>query len=100
MKTKMLTPTLKGLIIFLISFLFFIRCNKEADYKNSNGINLSNAVRSTDQSGAVATDWSNLQLRMILYANPSVSSLVSIRFFSYTSLALYEAVRNGIPNGV
>ncbi|HEY0732032.1 MAG TPA: hypothetical protein VGD33_06420, partial [Chitinophagaceae bacterium] len=52
------------------------------------------------EPGNVATDWYSLQTKMMLYANPNPSPLVTGRFFAYTGIALYESVRHGIPNSV
>lgn len=52
------------------------------------------------ESASVAVDWYNLQLKMILRANPALSNILTIRIFGYEGISLYETVRHGIPNSV
>ena len=49
---------------------------------------------------SVAIDWYNLQLRMILNANPSISTLAANRLFGYSGISLYEAARFEIRNSI
>lgn len=55
-------------------------------------------VTTQKDKGAVATDWYNLQLKMILNANPAVPSVTAIRLFAYSGISLYEAARFEIDN--
>ncbi|HNP20611.1 MAG TPA: vanadium-dependent haloperoxidase [Panacibacter sp.] len=102
MKTK--TPTLAfakaGLIIAL--FFIFFGCQKNLDDKPA-----VQATSSTDvitvfpkDDASVAIDWYNLQLRMILNANPSISTLAANRLFGYSGISLYEAARFEIRNSI
>jgi hypothetical protein len=44
----------------------------------------------------VVTDWNDLQLRMMLNANPATNVVLNYNHFAYMSVALYEAVHPGI----
>lgn len=93
------------LLSFLLSVAFFYSCQK-----NINNQPAANGSSSEDKMGnhqfaslqnddaSVATDWYNLQLRMILHANPAPSNLAVIRLFSYTGISLFEAARFEIQN--
>jgi hypothetical protein len=48
------------------------------------------------QSAAVATDWYNLQLRILLERNSALNGV----HFAYMGIGLYESVRHGIKNSV
>lgn len=52
--------------------------------------------QATNESSQVATDWYNLQLRMILNANPVTNVFLNYSHFSYIGVGLYEAVHPGI----
>lgn len=57
------------------------------------------ASSSTDSfDGKLATDWIDLQLTYSK-ASPGFSPPIVARAFAYSSLAVYESVVNGIPNG-
>jgi hypothetical protein len=51
-------------------------------------------------SGAVATDWYGLQLKMIIKANPAINTILLNRAWGYIGIGLYESVRPGIKNSV
>lgn len=95
---------LKPRLLFgLLLVVFISGCEKELDdlyddlVSGKGGEPSSRAMR---ESGAVATDWYNLQADIILHTAPQLSPVVTGRFFSYEGIVLYETVRQGIPNAV
>lgn len=82
--------------------LFLFSCKKSiSGEEESTGISAAKAgspAKTERVSSKVATDWFKLQLQTILYSRPQTS--VPQHIFSYTAIALYEAVRFGIPGSV
>ena len=95
---------LKWVAFSIIGFvLFFTACQKDRyAIEKDESKNLSSAApaKTMRASSKVATDWYQLQTRIMLYANPNPSPVVTGRIFAYQGIALYEAVRHGIPNSV
>lgn len=93
---KWLSYTMATLIV-----LVFIGCKKslpgEEEGQGPLDTKAGMAAKAERISGQVATDWFKLQLEIALYSSPQP---VSHHVFSYTGIALYEAVRYGIPNSV
>jgi hypothetical protein len=101
MKHKLFQSPRLVLGIFLL--LFLSGCEKELDIKDNDlqpATNTDLAKDATRQSSKVATDWYNLQAEIMLQTTPQPSPVATGRFFSYEGIALYEAVRHGIPNSV
>lgn len=93
---------LKPLVFITILLIGLSACQKNIKplEENYNKLEASESAKAMRASGTVATDWYNLQTRMMLYANPNPSPLATGRFFAYEGIALYEAVRHGIPNSI
>ncbi len=102
MKTCKILKTNELCSFLILSILLFISCQKEINTQTN--IEKISAVQDRlvmkKDNAAVATDWYNLQLRMILNANPALPSLVINRMFGYTGIALFEAARFQIPNSI
>lgn len=91
------------LITGIILILLLAGCEKDLDSRDNAlqpATNTELSTKATNQSSTVATDWYNLQNELILQTNPQPSPVATGRFFSYGGIALYEAVRHGIPNSV
>lgn len=79
--------------------MVFINCNKNTANPDNGKLPSQDASRKTNQeSGKVATDWYQLQLRMILQADPGISPLFLMRSFGYIGIGLYESVRPGMDH--
>lgn len=102
MKTKQLEKTKVLLSIFIACVLFFTSCQKDINNNTGNqAVPLTQNSTAAKKSDAnVATDWYNLQLKMILNANPALSPLAINRMFGYTGISLFEAARFEIPNSI
>ena len=92
--------------ILLIVILLLSGCqknlNSEPPINNNSGqsaILQQNECVGTD-AAAVATDWYNLQLKMLLGSNPAKSPLAVNRMFGYMGISLFEAARFEIPGSI
>ncbi len=102
--SRKISAKTKGLLTFLLLSVFLISCQKNinnqpiatASLEDKMGNKQFASLQNDDAS--VATDWYNLQLRMILHANPAPSNLAIIRLFSYEGISLFEAARFEIQN--
>lgn len=96
----------KGWLFYCLAIIFvFMGCQKELEVTDlqlleSPESSKAEKMRDMRTGGAVVTDWYNLQTNMILNANPQPSPVATGRLFSYEGIALYEAVRHGIPKAV
>ena len=87
-------------ILMLLMGLTACQKNMEPLEQDFNKILDSESAKAMRAPATVVNDWYNLQTKMMLYANPNPSPLVTGRFFAYEGMALYEAVRHGIPGSV
>ena len=100
-KSKLLTEKMHLVgHVFLITL--FSACQKNVSDEPVQQSALSDAQTNSLQSdkATVATDWFNLQLQMILHANPNISNLAANRLFGYTGITLFEAARFEIRNSI
>jgi len=104
MKHNPLHNSLKRLQMLLITLIFLLGCQKSINEKqalqSSVSKDIAEASSFANPSGRVAYDWYNLQLRMLLNANPAVPAISALRLFAYSGISLYEAARFTIPNSV
>lgn len=93
---------ISGLAIALLCTAVLVAgCNKETLRPSEPGTPDSfSDARIMKTSSELVTDWYDLQTRIMLYANPNPSPIVTGRFFAYEGIALYESIRNGIPGAV
>jgi len=87
-------------IILLVTFSAFMAgCEKSIfeDYSEEGG---TQSGRARHTRGAVATDWYNLQLKMIITANPPINPILLNRAWGYIGIGLYESVMPGIENSI
>ncbi len=103
MKTQNYCKANRWLLVLTIALVFLAGCQKNISDKETIRNNLSNEVSFAsksleNESAVVAIDWYKLMLRMILNAN--LPTPPNSRMFDYAGIALYEAVRNGIPGAV
>ena len=102
MKTKIFlnAKELSAFLIIVVSL--FTSCKKDMNAEKSiQNIPLNAQTELSQKDNAsVAIDWYNLQLQMILQANPAVSPLAANRLFGYTGISLCEAARFEISNSI
>jgi hypothetical protein len=102
MKHNHLLVLLERLQLLVIVITFLAGCQKSINEKpaiqGSGTADMAEISSLTNPGGKVATDWYNLQLRMLLNANPAVPPIVANRLFAYSGIALYEAARFTIIN--
>ena len=83
-------------------FIMFLLNGCQKDMNTSTTVQPQSSVADLATAGkdkaTVATDWYNLQLKMILHANPGVPPPVAIRLFAYSGVSLFEAARFEISN--
>ena len=85
------------LLLFAVGTLAFYSCKKDAVPALGPDAKLSQTSNKLiHESADVATDWYNLQLRILLERN---SALIGVHF-AYIGIGLYESVRHGIKNSV
>ena len=88
----------KFAMLFLVTFsLFFSGCEKDIFDNGEGGSPPDKASRA---NSAVATGWYDLQLQMIIKANPGLNPILLTRAWGYIGTGLYESVRPGIRNSV
>jgi len=99
MKTKKISNAIQYTFLAIIALLFS-SCQKYVSDEQTiqNVASGEDVVALQKDNASVATDWYQLQLRMILSANPVVSNLATVRMFGYTGITLYEAARFEIRN--
>ncbi len=101
MKTKI--PKAKEFFALLITAIaLFTSCQKDMNREAVNTNLASNALPASLQkdNASVAIDWYNLQLQLLLQANPAVPPVAANRLFGYTGISLYEAARFEINNSI
>ncbi len=100
---KTINLTAKGLLYLpIIAFALLTSCQKDVNPQPGEETTSSRedfrVIQSNDAS--VATDWYNLQLSMILKANPALSPLAVNRMFGYMGISLFEAARFTVSNSI
>jgi hypothetical protein len=102
MKTKKLSKAKELCALLMPVVILFASCKKEIN--NETGVQTVSAnsqiVTAPNDGASVAIDWYNLQLQMILQANPAISNLAANRLFGYSGISLFEAARFEIPNSI
>lgn len=91
---------IKPLLSFLVIALALLGCSKLTDqiplkHGSNRDVGIGNIK---NEKGDLVYDWTDLQLRIILNANPTLPNGVVIRAFAYTGIALYESSQRGIPS--
>src|SRR6187455_2594923 len=85
------------LMIILVSLIFFIEsCDTNSDKDPSK----EDQGKASREASTVAVNWYDLQLQMIIKANPTISPILLNRAFGYIGIGLYESVRPGISKSV
>jgi hypothetical protein len=99
MKKKNRGHQLIAIVLLVAVSTFLEGCEKNIfeDQSGEGGIALGGASRS---KGSVATDWYDLQLQMIIKANPGINPILLNRAWGSIGIGLYESVRPGINNSV
>jgi len=97
-----LQPEKMHLFILVFLIILFSACQKNISDAPIQQGDLSDAQINSLQNdkATVATDWYNLQLQIILQANPAISNLAAIRLFAYSGVSLFEAARFEIRNSI
>jgi hypothetical protein len=88
-------------LIFIIILVALGSCQKTIKETVPPSVPPGSSSESHDHEGtssAVAVDWYNMQIRVILHATPAYSNIVTIRLFAYTGISLYESLRYIIPH--
>ncbi len=91
MKSK--TNQLTGLWLLLFSLFILVSCRKDDKLQ----------VKQTDTySSEVVVKWIEMKTRIFLSSDPSqrpgYDRTLTVRFYAYLGIALYEAVMPGMPN--
>jgi hypothetical protein len=91
-----------GLFLSMALLVLSLGCQKEMDtiVDEQQITNVPAASNDMRKGGTIVTDWYNFQTELMLNANPQPSPVATGRFFTYEGIALYEAVRHGIPKAV
>jgi len=86
------------LMIILVTLTFFIKsCDTSSDNED---LSKSEQGKASREASTVVVDWYDLQLQMIIKANPAISPILLNRAFGYIGIGLYESVRPGISKSV
>ncbi len=102
--SRKISAKTKGLLTFLLLSVFLISCEKNINNGSTATTSPEDKMANKqfaslqNDDASVATDWYNLQLRIILHANPAISNAVVSRMFSYEGISLFEAARFEIQN--
>ena len=89
-----------SILVIASTLMLLISCKKEIK-ETSTSVNAPLSIDgkyNEHGNAAVAVDWYNLQLRIILHASPAYSNTVTIHLFAYTGVSLYEAAHYVIPH--
>ncbi len=88
-------------MIFLVNFIFFFEsCDLTKLEEEILSESDEKSGKASRESSAIVVDWYNLQLQMILNANPAINPILLGRSFGYMGIGLYESVRPGILKSV
>ena len=86
------------LMIILVTLTFFTKsCDTSSDVEDRSKSEQDKASR---EASTAVVNWYDLQLQIILKANPAISPILLNRAFGYIGIGLYESVRPGISKSV
>lgn len=87
-----------SILIVLILSAFLAGCDK-IDWKDVHNDNNGNngGLEVFGEKANLATDWYNLQVKILTYSSPQYGNPVGIRLFAYEGISLYETLHPGMP---